>query len=136
MAQNDVVTKNQTRESIIRLLTLFSEVLNSISNDFDTKADKSELADYLTSADAANAYLGKNDKAASATTADTLTTRRILYISDRTSANTGPGVFFSGGSNITIKMPAAAEFERLTAGTLVLGTDTSTVEGAMWLEWS
>lgn len=93
-------------------------------------------ADWLTKAEAANTYLGKSDTAARATTADTLTTRRVLYISDRTSANTGPGVYFSGGANITIKMPAAAEFEQLTATNLVLGTTASTVEGAMWLEWS
>lgn len=101
---------------------------------FLTKVEASET--YLTKADAASTYLGKGAKAASATTADTLTTRRILYISDRTSANTGPGVYFSGGANITIKMPAAAVFERLSATNLVLGTDSSTVEGAMWLEWS
>lgn len=91
---------------------------------------------YLTRAEADELYLGKTATAARATTADTLTTRRVLYIADRNVDNTGPGVYFSGGANITIKMPANAVFEELTANNLVLGTTASTVEGAMWLEWS
>lgn len=102
----------------------------------DNKADQTELADYLTSADAANTYLGISDTAVRATTADALTTRRVLTICDNSLTNKGPGVYFSGGANINIKLPANAIFAELTTTNLVLGTDTSTVEGAMWLEWS
>lgn len=93
-------------------------------------------ANMLTKSEADELYLGKNDTAVRATTADTLTTRRVLYIADNSTANQGPGVFFSGGANITIKMPANAVFSQLTATNLVLSTTPSTVEGAMWLEWS
>ena len=43
----DAVGKDQIRESFRRNLNLLSDVLNSISDDFDTKADKSELASYV-----------------------------------------------------------------------------------------
>ena len=106
-----------------------------------TKADKQKLdginsSTYLTTAAAASTYLGKTAKAASASTADALTTRRVLYISDRGGKNIGPGVFFSGTANATIKMPDTAVFAKLTTTNLVLGTTASTTEGAMWLEWS
>lgn len=104
--------------------------------NIDGKADQTELANYLTSAEAASTYLGISDAAIRATTADTLTTRRVLTISDNSVTNKGPGVYFSGGANINIKLPNEAIFSKLTATNLVLGTDTSTVEGAMWLEWS
>lgn len=91
---------------------------------------------YLTQAEADELYLGISDTAVRATTADTLTTRRVLTISDNSVTNKGPGVYFSGGANVNIKLPNEAIFSKLTATNLVLGTDTSTVEGAMWLEWS
>lgn len=81
-------------------------------------------------------YLKTTDKAASANTADTLTTRRVLTISDNSVTNTGPGVYFSGGANITIKMPENAIFNTLTATNFILSTTASTTEGAIWVEWS
>ena len=36
MAQNDGVTKNQTRELAIKTLELLSTILNSLVNDYDT----------------------------------------------------------------------------------------------------
>ena len=117
------------------------KLCNLSSFNFMTREDKQKLDEinsstYLTTAAAASNYLEKTAKAASASTADALTTRRVLYISDRTGANTGPGVFFSGASNATIKMPDTAVFTKLTTTNLVLGTTASTTEGAMWLEWS
>lgn len=117
------------------------KLCNLSSFNFMTREDKQKLdginsSTYLTTAAAASTYLGKTAKAASASTADALTTRRVLYISDKAGANTGPGVFFSGTANATIKMPDTAVFTKLTTTNLVLGTTASTTEGAMWLEWS
>ncbi len=80
-------------------------------------------------------YLTTSGKAASATVADTFT-RRVLYISDYSSTNTGSGVFFSGSANATIKMPDDAVFSTLTATNFILSTTASTTEGAVWVEWS
>ena len=91
---------------------------------------------FLTKAEASDTYLAKTDKANSAATADALTTRRVFYISDNSSTNKGPGVFFSGGANVTIKMPNEAIFNAVTATNLILGTTASTTEGAMWLDTS
>ena len=61
MAQNDAVTKKQTRESVIRLLEFFSEVLNSIGSDFDTKANESDLRELETRINKINISRLKSD---------------------------------------------------------------------------
>lgn len=95
-----------------------------------------ELVDYLKKSEASDTYLAKTDKANSAATADALATRRVFYIADYSKTNQGPGVFFSGAANVTIKMPNDAVFNEVTATNVILGTTASTTEGAMWLDTS
>ena len=109
-------------------LDQLAQIVERLSNQMLQYATKSELNEQLSK------KLDVDGKAASATVADSFT-RRVLYISDNSSKNKGPGVFFSGAGNATIKLPESAVFNAISANTLVLGTTPSTVEGAFWIEW-
>jgi len=111
------------------------------SDTYVTKAEYAggggvDSSTFLTKSEASETYLAKTDKANSAATADALTTRRVIYIADYSKTNQGPGVFFSGAANVTIKMPNDAVFNEVTATNLILGSTASTTEGAMWLDTS
>ena len=140
LSTNDYTTAEKNKLSGIaanaQVNVIETVKVNNTALTPSNKAVNIDLSAYLKSADAASTYLGKNDKAASATSADTLTTRRVITISDNSVTNTGPGVYFSGGANITIKLPHTAVFNTLTVTNLILPTTASTTEGALWVDWS
>lgn len=100
------------------------------SETYLSKADASST--YLTQSTAASTYLGKSDKAASAATADNLSASSNFRIQDSSRKYYGTNMVYTGAAaNMYLRMPAVAAFTNI-----ILGTDTSTVEGAMWIEWS